>query len=54
MRANDALSVLPQMVRETRIVLGDGCSEMPMNRAVDETARKANRKRVIAVEPFAH
>lgn len=30
MRANDALSVLPQMVRETRIALGGRCSEMLM------------------------
>lgn len=34
--------------------LGGGCPEMLMNRAVDETVRKANRKKAIAVEPFAH
>ena len=37
---HDALSVLSQTVKETRIVLGGGCSEMLMSCAVEEEARK--------------
>lgn len=51
----DAVTVLSQTDRGIRIVLGGGCSlKMPMKRAVDETAIKANRKSAIAVEPFVH
>ncbi|KAI0301908.1 TCP-1/cpn60 chaperonin family-domain-containing protein [Multifurca ochricompacta] len=34
---HDALSVLSQTVKETRVVLGGGCSEMLMSVAVEET-----------------
>jgi len=51
---HDALSVLSQTVKETRVVLGGGCSEMLMSCAVDEAARKVKGKKAIAVEAFAH
>ncbi len=50
---HDALSVLSQTVKETRIVLGGGCSEMLMSCAVDEEARKVQGKKAIAAEAFA-
>ena len=49
---HDALSVLSQTVKETRIVLGGGCSEMLMSCAVDEAARKVKGKKAIAAEAF--
>ena len=36
---HDALCVLSQTVKETRTVLGGGCSEMLMSCAVEEEAR---------------
>ncbi|KAG8983909.1 T-complex protein 1 subunit beta [Tulasnella sp. 427] len=50
---HDALSVLSQTVKETRTVLGGGCSEMLMACAVDEAARKVEGKKAIAVEAFS-
>ncbi len=50
---HDALSVLSQTVKETRIVLGGGCSEMLMSVAVEESAKKVSGKKAIAVEAFA-
>ncbi|KAM5540617.1 hypothetical protein V8D89_005648 [Ganoderma adspersum] len=49
---HDALSVLSQTVKETRIVLGGGCSEMLMSCAVEEEVRKVQGKKVIAAEAF--
>lgn len=49
---HDALSVLSQTVKETRVVLGGGCSEMLMSNAVEEAARKVSGKKAIAVEAF--
>src|SRR5258708_20009015 len=49
---HDALSVLSQTVKETRIVLGGGCSEMFMSDAVEESAKKASGKNAIATEAF--
>ncbi|KAF8590298.1 hypothetical protein K439DRAFT_1403997 [Ramaria rubella] len=51
---HDALSVLSQTVKETRVVLGGGCSEMLMSCAVDEEARKVVGKKAIAAEAFGH
>ena len=51
---HDALSVLSQTVKETRVVLGGGCSEMLMSCAVDEAARKVVGKKAIAAEAFGH
>jgi T-complex protein 1 subunit beta len=50
---HDALSVLSQTVREPRTVLGGGCSEMLMSKAVDEVAAKTAGKRAIAAESFS-
>jgi T-complex protein 1 subunit beta len=49
---HDALSVLSQTVKETRTVLGGGCSEMLMSCAVEEEARKVKGKKAIAVQSF--
>jgi len=49
---HDALSVLSQTVRETRTVLGGGCSEMLMSCAVEEAARSVKGKKALAVESF--
>ncbi|KAI0719208.1 chaperonin Cpn60/TCP-1 family [Fomitopsis betulina] len=50
---HDALSVLSQTVKETRTVLGGGCSEMLMSVAVDVAAHKIEGKKALAVEAFA-
>jgi len=50
---HDALSVLSQTTKETRTVLGGGCSEMLMSCAVEEAARTVAGKKAIAVEAFA-
>lgn len=50
---HDALSVLSQTVREPRTVLGGGCSEVLMSKAVDEVAAKTAGKRAIAAESFS-
>lgn len=51
---HDALSVLSQTVKETRVALGGGCAEMLMACAVDEEAKKVVGKKAIAVESFSH
>jgi T-complex protein 1 subunit beta len=50
---HDALSVLSQTVKETRVVLGGGCSEMLMSCAADEAAKTVKGKKAIATEAFA-
>ena len=50
---HDALSVLSQTVKETRVVLGGGCAEMLMSCAVEEAARRVTGKKAIAAEAFA-
>lgn len=50
---HDALAVLSQTVVETRTVLGGGCSEMVMSKAVDGAAQNTAGKKAIAVEAFA-
>lgn len=49
---HDALSVLSQTTRETRTVLGGGCSEMVMSKAVDQAAANETGKKFLAVEAF--
>jgi len=51
---HDALSVLSQTVKETRVTYGGGCAEMVMSQAVDEEARRTPGKKALAVEAFAH
>lgn len=50
---HDALSVLSQTTRETRTVLGGGCSEMVMSKAVDQAAANETGKKALAIEAFA-
>lgn len=50
---HDALSVLSQTVKEPATVLGGGCSEMLMSKAVDAVAAITSGKRAMAVEAFA-
>ncbi|MCO5551095.1 hypothetical protein L7F22_004592 [Adiantum nelumboides] len=47
---HDALSVLSQTVKETRVVLGGGCSEMGMSKVVDEEARKTPGKKLLLLK----
>ncbi|SCU88263.1 LADA_0E09142g1_1 [Lachancea dasiensis] len=50
---HDALSVLSQTTKETRTVLGGGCAEMIMSKAVDTAAQNVDGKKSFAVEAFA-
>ncbi|KAJ3049270.1 T-complex protein 1 subunit beta [Rhizophlyctis rosea] len=50
---HDALCVLSQTVKEPRTVLGGGCAEMLMAKAVDEVAVATSGKKAIAIEAFA-
>ncbi|SCV05480.1 LANO_0H08416g1_1 [Lachancea nothofagi CBS 11611] len=50
---HDALSVLSQTTKETRTVLGGGCAEMIMSKAVDTAAQNVDGKKAFAVEAFA-
>jgi len=50
---HDALSVLSQTVKETRVVLGGGCTEMLMSNAAEDAAKRVSGKKAIAVESFA-
>jgi len=51
---HDALCVLSQAAaNEHRTVLGAGCSEMLMAKAVDELAKRTPGKKAIAIEAFA-
>ncbi|KAJ1544590.1 T-complex protein 1 subunit beta, partial [Cladochytrium tenue] len=50
---HDALCVLSQTVAEPRTVLGGGCSEVLMAKAVDEVAVVTPGKKALAVEAFA-
>jgi len=50
---HDALSVLSQTVKETRVTLGGGCAEMAMSNKVDEAARTVKGKKALAVEAFS-
>ena len=50
---HDALCVLQQTVKETRIVYGGGCSEMLMANAVNKLAQETPGKESMAIEAFA-
>ncbi|KAF9169103.1 T-complex protein 1 subunit beta [Mortierella sp. AD011] len=50
---HDALSVLSQTTLEPRTVLGGGCSEVLMSKAVDEVAAKTAGKQQAAIEAFS-
>lgn len=49
---HDALSVLSQTVKESRVTLGGGCAEMLMSCAVENVARTVTGKKALAVEAF--
>ena len=49
---HDALCVLSQTVKDSRVVLGGGCSEMLMAKATDELAQRTPGKRSLAIEAF--
>jgi len=51
---HDALCVLQQTVKETRIVYGGGCSEMLMANAVNQLAAKTPGKEAMAIEAFGN
>jgi len=50
---HDALCVLKRTVEVTKTVLGAGCSEMIMSKAVMELAKKTSGKKSFAMESFA-
>ncbi|QPG73280.1 T-complex protein 1 subunit beta [Brettanomyces nanus] len=49
---HDALSVLTQATKETRTVLGGGCSEMNMSKAVEQAAQNESGKKSLAIEAY--
>lgn len=51
---HDAICVISQTVRETRTVLGAGCSEFVMARAVEERAKTTPGKKSLAMQAFAN
>jgi T-complex protein 1 subunit beta len=50
---HDALCVLSQTIKESRVVYGGGCSEVLMANAVDELAKNTKGKQAIAMEAYA-
>ena len=50
---HDALCVLTSTVKDSRVVLGGGCPEMVMSKAVEALAAKTPGKRSLAMEGFA-
>lgn len=50
---HDALSVVSQTTTETRTVLGGGCTEVNMSKAVDQAAQNESGKKSLAIEAFA-
>lgn len=52
---HDALCVLSQVcAKDQRTVLGAGCAESLMAKAVEEHAKKTSGKKALAIEGFAH
>lgn len=49
---HDALSVLSQTTKDTRTILGGGCLEMVMSKAVDQAAANETGKKSLAIEAF--
>ena len=50
---HDALCVLTQTVRETRVICGGGCTEMLMAQAIDRDVPNVAGKQALAMEAFA-
>lgn len=51
---HDALCVLSQTVKDSRVILGGGWPEMLMAKQVDELARRTPGKKSLAIDAFAH
>ena len=51
---HDAICVISQTIRETRTVLGAGCSEFVMACAVEEAAKVTPGKKQLAMQAFAN
>lgn len=51
---HDAICVISQTIGETRIVLGAGCSEMIMAKAIEEQAKITPGKKSLAMQAFAN
>eukprot|EP00484_Ammonia_sp_Unknown_P000172 CAMPEP_0197021118 /NCGR_PEP_ID=MMETSP1384-20130603/2016_1 /TAXON_ID=29189 /ORGANISM="Ammonia sp." /LENGTH=562 /DNA_ID=CAMNT_0042448881 /DNA_START=40 /DNA_END=1728 /DNA_ORIENTATION=+ len=51
---HDALCILTQTIRESRVVLGGGCCELLMAQAVHEEAMKTKGKEALAMDAFAN
>lgn len=51
---HDALAVLSQTVKDPRVALGGGSSEMLMAKAVEQAAQNTTGKKQMAVDSFAH
>ena len=50
---HDALCVLTETLKETRVICGGGCMEMLMANAIDEQVPKTAGKSALAMESFA-
>lgn len=50
---HDALCVLTETVKETRVVCGGGCSECLMAQAIDEETPRVAGKEALAMEAFS-
>eukprot|EP00483_Globobulimina_turgida_P011532 UN11554 len=50
---HDALCILTQTIKESRVVLGGGCCEMLMAQAVKEGANKTTGKEALAMDAFS-
>jgi T-complex protein 1 subunit beta len=50
---HDALCVLTQTVKETRVVCGGGCTEMLMAQAIDQKIPSVSGKAALAMEAFS-
>lgn len=51
---HDALCVLSHTIKETKTVLGGGCSEMLMAKAIDQASMVISGKQSIAMASFSH
>ena len=51
---HDALCVLTQTIKQSKVVLGGGASEMNMAHAVEIAARKHSGKEALAMDAFAN
>merc|ERR1712048_191651 len=50
---HDALCILTQTIRNSKVVLGGGCCELLMAQAVNEAAAKTKGKEALAMDAFA-